>query len=59
MEPFVFRLPIEKLEEFVAFTPEMKLDWLEDAADFIVNFVGIEKWENWKNFLNDPPRDKQ
>lgn len=51
-EPFVFRLPLEKLEEFIEFTPEMKLEWLEDAADFIVNFVGVEKWESWKNFIN-------
>jgi len=51
-EAFAFRLSKEKLREFRCYSAEDKLDWLEEANKFVVNFVPEKKLTRWKNFIN-------
>lgn len=47
-KPFVFRPSREALEHFRNATAEEKLNWLEEARRFVVDFVAPEKLEKWK-----------
>jgi hypothetical protein len=41
------RLSKEKLREFLGFSPEAKLEWLEEANRFINEFLPSEKRKLW------------
>ncbi len=45
---FVFRPSPEALEHFKDASAEAKLNWLEEAARFVSDFVPEEKLEEWK-----------
>ncbi len=47
-KPFVFRPSPESLRQFRNVSAEAKLNWLEDAARFVRDFVPKEKLEKWK-----------
>ncbi len=44
---FVFRPSRESLKQFKNATAEAKLNWLEDAAQFVKDFVPREKLQKW------------
>jgi hypothetical protein len=45
---FVFRPSLDSLKPFKNASAEAKLNWLEDAARFVRDFVPQEKLEKWK-----------
>ena len=45
---FVYRFSREKIIEFMGASAEEKLNWLEEANDFVNTFVSSEKMELWK-----------
>ena len=47
-KPFVFRPSPESLKHFRDASAEAKLNWLEEAARFVRDFVPPEKLEKWK-----------
>lgn len=47
-KPFAFRLSQEALDQFKDASPEAKLNWLEEANQFVNDFVSPEKLERWK-----------
>jgi hypothetical protein len=49
-EPFVFHPSLEALEHFKNATAEEKLNWLEDAAQFVKDFVPAEKLQKWMKY---------
>jgi len=44
------RLSKEKLREFLGFSAEAKLEWLEEANKFVNEFVPSEKRKRWEEF---------
>jgi len=44
---FVFRPSTEALKHFKNASAEAKLNWLEDAAQFVKDFVPQEKLQKW------------
>jgi hypothetical protein len=42
-KPFCFRLSKEKFREFLGFSAEVKLEWLEEVKKFVNEFVSPEK----------------
>lgn len=46
------RLSKEKLREFLCFSAEAKLEWLEEANKFVNEFVPLEKRKRWEEFIN-------
>jgi hypothetical protein len=48
VKSFVFRPSLESLRQFKNASAEAKLNWLEDAARFVHDFVPQEKLEKWK-----------
>jgi len=49
---YFFSLSKERLRFFLTLTPEERLNWLEDAHDFVKNTVSIEKIKTWKLYIN-------
>ena len=47
-KPFVFRVSPETLNQFKGASPEAKLNWLEEASQFVNDFVSPEKLEQWR-----------
>lgn len=47
-KPFVFRPSPETLDHFKDAPPEAKLNWLEEANQFVRDFVSPEKLERWR-----------
>ncbi len=47
-KPFVFRPSPEALKHFQDASPEAKLNWLEEANQFVNDFVPSRKLERWK-----------
>ncbi len=47
-KPFAFRLSPEAIKEFKDAPAEAKLNWLEEARRFVVDFVSPQKLEKWK-----------
>ncbi|OGW40082.1 MAG: hypothetical protein A2X58_04485 [Nitrospirae bacterium GWC2_56_14] len=47
-KPFVFLPSPETLRQFKDASPEEKLNWLEEANQFVNDFVSPEKLERWK-----------
>jgi hypothetical protein len=45
---FVHRLSREKIIEFMGFSVEEKLNWLEEANEFVTTCVDSEKLNLWK-----------
>jgi hypothetical protein len=45
---FAFRPSQEALKQFKDASPEAKLNWLEEANQFVNDFVSPEKLERWK-----------
>lgn len=45
---FAFRPSPETLRQFKNASAEEKLNWLENAAEFVRDFVPEEKLEQWK-----------
>jgi len=45
---FAFRPSIETLKHFKDASPEAKLNWLEEANQFVNDFVSQQKLERWK-----------
>jgi hypothetical protein len=45
------RLSKEKLREFLGFSAEAKLEWLEEANRFINEFLPSEKRKRWEEFM--------
>jgi len=62
-KPFVHRLTKEQIEQTRHWTPEMKLQWLEEANNFINKALGIERRAEFdprfKVFLPKPRRKKK
>jgi hypothetical protein len=48
VKPFVFHPDPETLKHFRNASAEAKLNWLEEAAKFVQDFVPPEKLEKWK-----------
>lgn len=46
------RLSKEKLIEFLGFSAEAKLEWLEEANKFVNEFVPPEKRRRWEHLVN-------
>jgi hypothetical protein len=49
--PYSYRLSKEKLREFLGFSAEAKLEWLEEANRFINEFLPSEKRKRWEEFI--------
>lgn len=47
-KPFAFRPSPEALKEFKDAPAEAKLNWLEEARRFVLDFVSPQKLEKWK-----------
>jgi hypothetical protein len=47
-KPFAFRPSPETLHHFKDASPEAKLNWLEEANQFVNDFVPPEKRERWR-----------
>ena len=47
-KPFVFRPSTDTLNAFKDASAEDKLNWLEEANQFVRDFVSPEKLEMWK-----------
>ena len=45
---FVHKLSREKIVEFMKFSVEEKLNWLEEANDFVTTCVSPEKLKLWQ-----------
>ncbi len=56
-DSYSFRLTPEKIREFKDLPAEQKLDWLEEANDFISIAVSKEKLERW-NQIKSAERGK-
>jgi hypothetical protein len=48
---YSYRFSKEKLREFIGFSAESKLEWLEEANKFINEFLPSEKRERWEEFI--------
>lgn len=48
---FAFRVSKEKIKEFAKLSAEEKLNWLEDANNFVVAAVPEEKLKRWEKFI--------
>ena len=46
-KPFAFRPSPEALAAFQDASPEAKLNWLEEARQFVFDFVPARKLEQW------------
>lgn len=46
--PFAFRPSPEALAAFRDASPEAKLNWLEEARRFVLDFVPPRKLEQWR-----------
>ena len=46
-QPFVFRPSLDALRHFRNASAEAKLNWLEEAAQFVKDFVPPEKLQKW------------
>ncbi|GEM_PF-3607872 len=49
---YFYSLSKERLRFFLSLTPEERLNWLEDAHDFVKSIVSIEKIKTWKLYIN-------
>lgn len=49
---FSYKPSKENLEAFKGLSPEEKLQWLEDANEFVNSFLSEEKLALWKKFCN-------
>jgi len=47
---FAFHPSLDALNQFKDASPEAKLNWLEEANQFVNDFVSPEKLERWKKF---------
>ncbi|MBI4007025.1 MAG: hypothetical protein HY354_00840 [Planctomycetes bacterium] len=50
---FSYKPSKENLEAFKGLSPEEKLQWLEDANEFVNAFLSKEKRALWKKFCNN------
>lgn len=48
---FAFRVSKEKIKEFAKLSAEEKLNWLEDANNFVAAAVPDEKLKRWEKFI--------
>ena len=48
---YSYRLSKEKLREFLGFSAEAKLEWLEEANRFINGFFPSENRKRWEEFI--------
>ncbi|MBI5075439.1 MAG: hypothetical protein HZB62_09800 [Nitrospirae bacterium] len=51
-KPYAFRPSIEQLRELQDLSPKEKLDWLEEANQFVAAFVPPEKLEIWRKITS-------
>lgn len=51
-KPYVFRPNIERLRELKDLSPKEKLDWLEEANQFVAAFVPPETIEKWSKITS-------
>ena len=49
--PYSHHLSKEKLSEFLGFSAEAKLEWLEEANKFVKEFVPLEKRKRLEEFI--------
>lgn len=56
-KPYAFRPSIEQLRELKDLSPKEKLDWLEEANQFVAAFVPFEKIEQWREITSDRLND--
>lgn len=47
-KPYSFKPSIEHLREMKYLSPKEKLDWLEEANQFVAAFVPADKFERWR-----------
>jgi hypothetical protein len=47
-KPYSFKPSVEQLRELKDLSPKEKLDWLEEANQFVAAFVAPEKLERWR-----------
>ena len=50
--PYAFRPSLEQLIEMRGLSPKEKLDWLEQAHQFVAAFVSPEKMERWRKITS-------
>jgi hypothetical protein len=51
-KPYAFKPSLELLREMKDLSPKEKLDWLEEANQFVAAFVPAEKLERWKRVIS-------
>ncbi|HAK88497.1 MAG: hypothetical protein A2077_01975 [Nitrospirae bacterium GWC2_46_6] len=50
-DAFAFRVSKEKIKEFSKLSAEEKLNWLEEANNFVATAVPDEKLKRWGKFI--------
>jgi hypothetical protein len=51
-KPYTFKPSLEHLRELKDLSPKEKLDWLEEASQFVAAFVSPEKIERWRKITS-------
>jgi hypothetical protein len=49
---YAYSPPIETLRHFKNTSAEDRLNWLEEARQFVIDFVPPEKLEKWRKITN-------
>ncbi|MBI5632626.1 MAG: hypothetical protein HZA15_04030 [Nitrospirae bacterium] len=49
---YSFKPSVEQLRELKDLSPKEKLDWLEEANQFVATFVAPEKLERWRKITS-------
>ena len=50
--PYSFKPSLDLLREMKDLSPKEKLDWLEEANQFVAAFVPAENLERWKRVVS-------
>lgn len=51
-KPYTFKPSLDHLRELKDVSPKEKLDWLEEANQFVAAFVSPEKLEKWRRITS-------
>lgn len=49
---YSFRPSVELMKELKSLSAKEKLEWLEEANEFIARFLKVEDIERWKKIIN-------
>ncbi|MDI6714683.1 MAG: hypothetical protein QMD43_06630 [Thermodesulfovibrio sp.] len=56
---YFFNLSTDRLKIFLELTPEERLQWLEDAHEFVSAIVSYEKLKKWKLYIKEETWKRQ